>query len=395
MQDNILESLLIDCQEIIRLKSESGQEEKVASYIKNVMDRLGFDKSWIDDYGNVIGQITGEGEQCILLEGHMDTVGVERPELWNYDPYGGEIANNKLYGRGTSDMKAALMAMVYAAAAFIENKDKLKGNIVVVGIVFEEVFEGIAQGKILDKIDPDLLIIGEASSLQLCIGQRGRAEIKVTTFGKNAHSSSPDAGINAVSKMINFLQEIEKIKLPVDDFLGPAIMVLTDIKSAPYPGKSVIPDCCTVTFDRRLLPGETEETVLKPVEDIFEALQEQDKDFQAEVEIVEAKAECYTGKVIGGKRFFPGWLFKEEDTFVRKAHQELISAGFDGQLSHYSFCTDGSQSAGIRGIPTLGFGPSLEELAHVVDEYIETEQIYQAYRGYQAIIRSFFREGES
>lgn len=387
------ENLFKDCQNAVRIPSESGQEKNIALFIKETMEKLGYDKVWIDQWGNVIGIINGKGDdgkdnKTILLEGHMDTVGVENPQLWSVDPYSGVIKDGRLYGRGASDMKSALMAMVYAGASFIPERDELNGNIVVAGVVHEEDFEGVAQGKVLDQVNPQAVIIGESSQLKLCIGQRGRAEIQITTYGKSAHSSNPEAGINAVKKMMVLLQKIERLEAPFNEFLGKGILELTDIHSYPYPGKSVIPERCTATFDRRLLPGETKESVLDPVRALISDIQKEDPDFRAEVKIVEAEEACYTGEVLSAFRFFPAWLFSEGSSFVQAAKEGLKSKGFDVQISYYSFCTDGSQCAGIRGIPTIGFGPSRENLAHVVDEYIELEQIEKAFKGYRVLIKS-------
>jgi putative selenium metabolism hydrolase len=387
----MLQELIRDCQGMIGIKSESGQEREVAAFLKGIMLRLGYDEAIDDEYGSVIGIIHGNGGKKILLEGHLDTVGVENPDLWSYNPYAGMCDGGRLYGRGATDMKAALMAMTYAASSFIGTKEQLNGDIIVAGVVQEEIFEGVAQGKILDRIHPDLVILGEATDLKLCIGQRGRAELQIVTYGKSAHSANPSAGINAVGLMMQLLVEKDRMVLPVDSFLGPAIMELTDIHSDPYPGKSVLPEKCTVTLDRRLLPGETEDSVLLPIQKLIDQLTRDNKGFKAEVKVVAATEHCYTGAEIFGKRFFPGWLYPETASFVLSAQTALHKAGYAAPLSHYSFCTDGSQSAGIRRIPTLGFGPSREEIAHITNEYVELEQVKRAHDGYVCLIRDFLK----
>ena len=386
-----IETITTYCQKFIKIPGETGLEKDAADFLKNIMEELDFDEVSVDDWGNVIGTIEGNGSQNILLEGHLDTVGIGDPALWSVEPYAGVIRDGRLYGRGASDMRTALMTMVLAAAALIPERDSLKGNISVAGIVCEETFEGVAFGKVLDVVQPDLVILGEASELHLNIGQRGRAEIQVITFGKSAHSANPDAGINAVKQMMQLCPQIDKLSLGHDELLGPAILELTDIRSEPYPGKSVIPEKCIVTYDRRLLPGETEESVLQPIQDIIARLQEQDPAFKAEAKIVEAEERCYTDAIISGKRFFPAWKFPPDASFIQTAQQALKQSGLSGELSHYAFCTDGSQSAGIRGIPTLGFGPSRENLAHVVDEYVELEQLVQAYHGYIEMLRAILK----
>jgi len=139
------------CQELVRRPSVSGEEDKVAKFIKKTMEELGYDEAWIDEYGNVIGKIEGkEKGKSLVFEGHMDTVPVTNPEDWKYDPFGAEIENGKIYGRGTSDMKGALSAMVYGASLI--PKEKIKGDIYVVGVVMEEIFEGVAKGHPLENL---------------------------------------------------------------------------------------------------------------------------------------------------------------------------------------------------------------------------------------------------
>jgi putative selenium metabolism hydrolase len=375
-----------DCRELVKRPSLSGQEKEAALYIKTVMDRLGYDKTWIDDFGSTIGVIEGNGPANVMLQGHMDTVGIVDRDKWQFDPYSATIADGRIYGRGTSDMKCALMAMIHGAADLIPRKNELSGNIVVAGIVCEEEFEGVAQGHVLDQIDAGLVVIGEASELALNIGQRGRAEIVLVTHGKSAHSSNPAAGINAVKKMCCLLTELETLELPRDDFLGDAIMELTDIHSEPYPGASVIPARCRATLDRRLLPGETEDSILAPIRSVISRIAAEDSDFSAEAFLAEAEQVCYTGNSMAAKRFFPAWRFSREESFVKKATAALSEAGLPVKISHYSFCTDGSQSAGMRQIPTIGFGPSRENLAHVMNEYVEIEQLEKARKGYAAIV---------
>jgi len=386
--------LIEKCQEMIRIPGESGKEERVASFLREMMEDAHYDQVWIDDWGNVIGKILGHGPFNLLLQGHMDTVSVEDKSSWQYPPYEGVIRNGNLYGRGSSDMKSALTAMVLAGAEFVSLKKELKGNLIVAGVVNEEIFEGVAQGKVLDQINPNLVILGESSDLKLCIGQRGRAEIQVTTYGKSAHSANPDEGINAVRNMLRLIIALENISLAQDDFLGRAILELTDIHSYPYPGRSVIPAKCLATFDRRLLPGETEYQVIKPIQKEIEKLSQKDSCFIADAHIVEAQGQCYTGKTFSAKRFFPGWSFGERETFIQVAKKALKKIGFSDLISHYAFCTDGSQSAGVRKIPTIGFGPSYEKLAHIRDEYIEIAQIKAAYQGYIALIKAFLMDAK-
>ena len=389
------EQIIALCQELIQKKSYSGNEGLAIASLHKAFDKCGYDDVFIDEYGSIIGHIKGKRPgKKILFDGHIDTVPVPDEAKWQYSPYGGELIDNKIYGRGASDMKGALSAMVMAASYFAQSCSKnFAGDIYVVGGVHEECFEGVAARKISERVNPDYVLIGEASELNLKRGQRGRAEIVVETEGKSAHSANPEAGVNAVYKMAKLIQKLHDINAPEDKILGKGILELTDIKSQPYPGASVVPDYCKVTYDRRLLVGETKESVLKPIIDTIKELSGSDIQFQAKTYLATGTETCYTGAIIAGERFFPGWLYEEEDEFVQKALSGLRNVGLEPEITQYSFCTNGSHYAGERQIKTIGFGPSRENLAHTVDEYIEVEQLLKAAAGYYGILGSVFKEG--
>jgi len=385
------EGLVSFCRELIRRESLSGAEGEVAALLAERLRALDFDEVRTDAYGSVVGKVRGTGGgKSILFDGHIDTVPVSNPEQWTRDPFGGEIIDGRLYGRGASDMKGAVGAMVYAIGALAGGKDRLAGDVYFCGSVHEEIFEGIALGKVIEQVKPDCVVIGEASELNLKIGQRGRAEVTVEAKGKTAHSANPKVGINAVYGIIPALQGIRAMELARHPVLGAAIIELTDIISSPYPGASVVPDRCRATFDRRLLVSETVESVLAEIGKVIEALPA-GTGAQVWAEIARATAKCYTGVEIEGQRWFPAWLFEPEHPLVQDALAALRAAGQDPAITTYSFCTNGSYSAGIAGIPTIGFGPSRENQAHVVDEYVEIEQVYKAAEGYLAIARRVAR----
>ena len=253
-------------------------------------------------------------------------------------------------------------------------------------MVHEECFEGVASREVSARVRPDLVVIGEASECNLKIGQRGRAEIVVETFGKSAHSANPDEGVNAVYRMTELIRRIRAIEPPASGVLGKGILELTDIISEPYPGASVVPAHCRATFDRRLLVGETKESVLAPIRAAIEAAKADDPALNAKVSLAFGKQPCYTGSAVEGERFFPGWAYPGDAPFVRLCHAGLTGAGVPAKLTHYNFCTNGSHYAGEAGIPTVGFGPSTETLAHTRDEWIALDQIQTALAGYTGML---------
>lgn len=383
------ERLITFCQEAIRIPSSSGQEKEVAELMKRKMEEYGFDEVKIDCYGSVYGIIHGKRPgKTILMDGHIDNVDVIDADKWTHDPRGAEICDGKIYGRGTSDMKGSVTAMISAAAHFAEDTGRdFAGNVAVSCTVHEECFEGVSSREISKAVKPDLVIIGEATSSTIKIGQRGRAEVVVETEGVSCHSSNPDKGVNAVYMMMVLIDEIRKIVPNEHPILGKGILELTDIISYPYPGASVVPSLCRATFDRRTLVGEDETVILGQIEDAIKRAQERVPGLKAKTYLAEGSEKCWTGETISAKRYFPAWVIDENSDFVQKAAAGLKEAGIDTKISHFAFCTNGSHFCGEAGIPTIGYGPSLETLAHVRDEYIEIEQLTKACRGFESILR--------
>jgi putative selenium metabolism hydrolase len=375
---------------LVKAKSYSGDEGVAVAAARKLFEAYGYDEVVVDEYGSISGVIHGNRPgPTVLFDHHIDTVPVPDPSVWTQEPWGGKVVDGKLYGRGTSDMKGALGTALVACADFArENGRRFAGRLVVTGVVYEELFEGIAARSLSARWKPDYVIIGEASELNLKRAQRGRAEVVVETFGVPAHSANPDKGVNAVTKMAQAILAIQALVPGEQPVLGKGILELTDIISTPYPGASVVPSHCRATFDRRLLVGETPESVLAPIQAILDQLAAADPKFQARVSLAEATLKCFTGATIGGQRFFPGWRFDDDAPFVQAALKALRGAGVPAQLSQYSFCTNGSHYAGEAGIKTLGFGPSRENLAHTIDEHVELEHLEAAWRGYQALAQA-------
>ncbi len=375
------------CKNLIQHQSYSGQEKDVMNYIRQVFEQLGYDKVYCDDFGNVIGEIRGNYPgPNLLFDGHVDTVPVDQ-EKWDIDPFSGEVTQNKIYGRGASDMKGAVSAMISSASYFAKDLDKnFAGNLYVACGVHEECFEGVASRKISQLIKPDYVVIGESTNLNVNRGQRGRAEIVIETFGKRSHSSNPEKGLNAVYQMTDIIQKIKQSENKKHDVLGLGLLELTDIKSSPYPGASVVPDYCRVTYDRRLLVGETKESVLRPIQEAINQLHCAKDNIKISYAL--GSEVCYTGEVIKEERFFPGWIIDDNDPFVQGVINGLREIGIHSNIGHYSFCTNGSHYAGEAGIKTIGFGPSYEALAHIDNEYIEIDQLHGAMKGYYSIMKS-------
>ncbi|NLO84384.1 MAG: YgeY family selenium metabolism-linked hydrolase [Clostridiales bacterium] len=381
------------CQNLIKSSSYSGNEGDVVKKLTAYFEKNGFDSVHVDKYGNIIGCIKGNRPgPKVMFDGHIDTVPVQDATKWDHDPFGAEIVDGKIYGRGTSDMKGAVAAMACAAVNFAKSTNRdFAGEIYVAGVVHEECFEGVAAREISAYVKPDYVIIGEASQLNIKIGQRGRGEVVVETIGKPCHSANPEKGINAVYKMAKVIEAIRTLKPTHHPVLGDGILELTDIKSAPYPGASVVPEYCRATYDRRLLVNETKESVLAPIQALLDQLMAEDAELKVKVSYATGTEMCFTGNEITGERFFPGWLYDENDEFVQDVYKELQGMGYTPSITQYNFCTNGSHYAGEAGIKTLGLGPSRENLAHTINEYIEIDQLAKVCDCYTGVMKALLK----
>ena len=145
------------------------------------------------------------------------------------------------------------------------------------------------------------------------------------------------------------------------------------------------------TYDRRLLVGETKESVLAPLQEVIDRLMKEDPKIKAKVSFATGEETCYTGNKIEGERFFPGWLFDKNETYIQDVLTTLQDMGFHPEITQYNFCTNGSHYAGEAGIRTIGMGPSVESLAHTIDEYVEIDQLLKVTECYFGIMKALLK----
>ncbi len=384
LDEREVEQLVRLTRDLVRLPSVLGGEEAAARRLLAAFGELGYDDAGMDEAGNAWGVIDGrEPGPVLLLDGHLDTVGVEPEAGWQDSPWSGEIRDGRIFGRGSSDMKGAVAAMAVGIGGL--QREQLRGRVVVSGSVGEETTEGTALGLLLDRFRPDAVVIGEATSLAVAVGGRGRAEYRLTVEGEAAHASSPHLGDNAVVQMAEVVRELLRLVLPDHPVAGPALWCVTDILSAPYPAQSMVPFRCRATLERRLLPGERREKVEEELAEVLRRVGVR----RYRLELSPVVYRTWTGLELRGAKWYPPWLLDPGHRLVRAAAKGLEEAGIPFRTTAYRFCTNAAETAGVRGIPTIGFGPSSEEQAHVVNEWVEVEQLTRAAAGYRAMAQCF------
>lgn len=363
---------------VIATPSLSLEEQAVSAVIAHEMTALGYDEVRTDGLHNVVGVLDSGVEGPVLLfNGHIDHAGVgsmEDPfsaEIRDGAPYG--VSGQVIHGRGACDMKAAVTAMVHAAGAVRRAGLPRKGKIVVTCVAREEMARGEGIKALLDAgLTADMAVSGEASGLDVYLGHRGKFECRVTTFGRTTHGGNPAGGVNAIFKMMRFLQALEQdYELPEHAFLGRASITVLDIDASPGALTPIVPDRCSAVIDRRFLPEETQQSLLQGICDLFERLAAEDPDFKAEVEPM---------------KWFPAMFTEPDEPVVQamfRAREKVL--GSRGEPGAWYFGVDGT-FINEAGIPCVGLGPGNEYLAHTPDDMVPVEQVVDAARIYAALM---------
>jgi putative selenium metabolism hydrolase len=379
-------------QDLVRIPSFSCQEQGVAERLEAEMRAVGFDEVWVDRIGSVVGRIGPGTGPRLLYNGHMDTVGVGDPAAWTQDPFGAELKDGMLYGRGATDMKGPLASLVYGAKALKDSGLKLAGDLYVVGVVQEEPCEGYAMRVLIEEegLRPDWVVLAEPTGLQVTRGHRGRMELRVTVRGRSSHASMPQLGENAIygAARIIFSLELLADMLTEDPFLGKGTLAVTHIENTGA-SKNVIPDSCTFIIDRRLTLGETEAKALAEVEGVIAR-----ENVRAKVRMAEFEYTSYTGYLCRDVEHYPAWVVPESHILVQSTARAV--RGVTGErpiIGKWDFSTDGVYTMGVAGIPSVGVGPGEETQAHTADECIRLADCYTAAQIYARLAVEMLGQG--
>lgn len=366
---------------LVKIKSLSTQEKDVQLELKRQMEEAGFDEVFIDGLGNVIGRI-GNGKKILAIDGHMDTVDLGQLENWTFNPLGGEIKDGFVHGRGTVDQEGGPAAFVTSGRILKELGFDKDLTIYFVGSVMEEDCDGLCWKYIVeeDKIVPDFVISTEPTNLNIYRGHRGRMEIHVHFYGVSSHGSAPERGKNAIYMASRAALEIEKLneKLAYDEFLGRGSVTISEIISGS-PSLCAVADYARIHLDRRLTWGETKESAVKEIEEVV-------KGMNAKVEVLDYNETAYTGLQYRMEKYYPTWKMEESHEVVQtgvNAYKNLF--GNAPKVDKWTFSTNGIMTCGTYKIPTIGFGPGNEILAHAPNEKVPVNDLVIAsafYAGY-------------
>jgi putative selenium metabolism hydrolase len=375
--------------EMVAIPSESAQEKGVLDRIEKELKATGaYDKIWRDGLGNLLAQV-GKGPRLLAIDAHVDTVGVEPRHEWKHDPYKGKVADGMVWGRGAGDQEGAIPAMVYAGKIIKDlGLRSDEWSLLLTFTVMEEDCDGLCWQYIVqeDKIRPECVIVTDSTNCKVLRGQRGRMEIGVTIDGKSCHGSMPEKGDNPVYKMARLVLEIEKLneRLAKDKFLGKGTITVSHI-SSQSPSLCAVPGQAYIHLDRRVTTGETKELAIKQIKDLLKSL-----GIPGKVELLRYKRPSYTGKVYETDSYFPTWVYEEDAPQVKGAiqtHERLF--GKRPEVSRWTFSTNGVSIAGMYGIPSVGFGPAEESVAHTINDRVPIEHLTRCAAMYAAFPNTY------
>jgi len=384
---NVKADLIKFMQDIIRIPSLSSEEGAVIQRIREEMLRLDYDEVAVDPMGNLLGRI-GSGPRVIALDGHVDTVDVGDPSLWDRDPHSGDIEDGILYGRGTSDMKGGVASSVYAGAILKNKGIPDEVTLYVTATVQEEDCDGLCWQYIVneDGLRPELVVITEPTSLRIYRGHRGRMELEVHTSGVSCHGSAPERGVNAVYKMAGIIADIEKLneRLEPRDPLGKGTVTISEIRSTS-PSLCAVADGCTIHLDRRLTMDETEDTSVAEILALPSV-----QTARATVTVLDYAVPSYSGLTYPTRKYYPTWETPESEPAVQAARTAYRQTfGEEPEVGYWTFSTNGVATAGMHDIPTIGFGPGHEHFAHAPNEQTEIEHLVCCTAFYTALVDTF------
>jgi putative selenium metabolism hydrolase len=374
--------------DLISIPAESGKEGDRCERVLREYESLGFDEVFFDGLGSVVARI-GSGDFKILFDGHIDCVGVGDLGAWTFDPFAGKLEDGEIWGRGAVDELPAIAGMAYGAKILADRGVPEGVSLYLTASVMEEDCDGYCMRHLIETegIRPDVVVLGEPTDLGVYRGQRGRMEATITTHGVSAHGAHADRGVNALYKMASIISDVEQLndRLAVDDFLGKGSIIVSSIECTT-PSLNAVPDSARIYIDRRLTVGET-------VESSMAELQALPHLGDADVELLKYDAVSWRGTRAQQDKYYPTWVLDEDHPLVRGVAAAAAEAlGKAPKISRWSFSTNGVATMGLYGIPTVGFAPGLEELAHTTEERVSVDDLIKATAVYSLIPRYLVRK---
>ncbi|MBM9606194.1 M20 family metallopeptidase [Desulfopila inferna] len=370
------------CQELVKLKSVNppGDELQVAEYVASFLEKAGLKVELVSHSptrASVLARLKGSGEKpALLFNSHLDTVPVGN-EKWKHDPFGGVVAEKKIWGRGAADMKGGLAAMLMAAKIISEAQIPLQGDLVLAATAGEEVDStgAIAIAGRKDLGPMQAMMIPEPSSNDVFTAEKGALWLEITTKGKTAHGSMPEEGHNAVMRMIYLINELQKQNFDFKEhpLLGGFSQSINTINGGVK--TNVVPDYCVVTVDIRTVPGQGHQEIVRRVENLITELSRKDPELDATVRVTNDRIPVET---------------LPDEPLVQKFLDVVAEVtGKRTAPKGARYYTDGAAFVPVLKIPMIICGPGDAKLAHQPNEFVEVAKLVESVKIYTLAAAKF------
>lgn len=357
-------------------------EVELARYVERFFSKRGVKTSWqsvFPDRPNVVARLPGrDSSRCIIFEAHLDTVSVKGMTIQPWSP---EIHDGKMFGRGACDTKAGMAAMMHALASLAEDAITPPCDVWFAATIDEEYsYRGVValcdELKSCDGTRVAAAIIAEPTLLQPVIASKGLVRWKVETIGQSAHSAKPHLGVNAIEHMARVITAFEtdtrELAQHSHPLLGPATCNVGVVRGGVQ--INFVPDRCEIEIDRRLLPGETIEAVLRHYQSLLDRLAVEQPTLRA---------------IMHSPLLTDVPLETDPSTSAVQTMVRVLEAlELPSTLVGVPFCSDASKF-GALGIPSLILGPGSIDQAHAAIEYVSCEQVLQATEVYRNFMVQF------
>ena len=367
-------------QELIKIPSdETAGEKEVCEYLESFLKSLGMKvrlQEVLPNRPNIIAEVIGdEVGKSIMFNGHVDTVPVGDIKKWSMDPYSAIIKDNKLFGRGSTDMKGAIASMIIAMKFIMNNVEKFNGKIIFTGVMAEET-TGLGTQKIVEEnIKADMAVVGEPSDEKIYRAHKGTMWFNLSTYGKLEHSSESNSeSNNAIINMMKLIMEINEISKELEtienNLVGHPSINIGLIDGGTK--QNMIADSCRISIDRRTLPEEKTEEILDKLRIRLDGLRSLDDrlTFDLEIDTIREAVEVAESEQIVQE--------------VKNALNKVINK--NPTISGMKATTDMSILVNQGNIPSVIYGPGFIKQAHTVDEFIEVKRLVESSQVYTEIL---------
>jgi succinyl-diaminopimelate desuccinylase len=360
-------------QDLVGIQSVNppGNELAAAEYVVGALKKSGVEAELVkhsDTRASALARLKGQGKvPALFYNGHLDTVPVGAEE-WVHEPFGGEVAEGKIWGRGAADMKSGLAAMMTAMKVLAEARVPLKGDLILAATAGEEIdsLGAAAVAKMLRQEAIQALFIAEPTYNEIYIAEKGVFWVQIETFGKTAHGSMPDKGRNAIMMMVRVIHEFEKLEIPypTHPLLGGFTRSINTISGGVK--TNVVPDHCVATLDMRTVPGQEHSVILRRIENIIKELSQRVPDFRATVKAVYDHASVETSP---------------SEPIVQKFSEVVTEmTGLKGVFKGANYFSDAVGFLPVLKLPLILFGPGEPGQAHQPNEHVEVAKLVEAAR---------------